>query len=183
MVDPINVSSAASRIAETSRATETKKATITNEDFETTRTKGVELESHVENLKETGHVNDDHIQMASRETQEMFDRIVRPGSEVQGYQSIFYDNRSKIESLRAEMDKVGATGESGKVGNYLEGIDKELSSLEGIMNNIDPNTPVSSMDMLKLQTKMHHITEHVTIISKVVDQISSGIKTVLQTNI
>lgn len=181
MVDPISISSA-SRVAETSRATEVKK-TITNEDFETTRTKGVELDTHVEKLKESGHVSDDHIQMASRETQEMFDRIVQPGSEVQGYQSIFYDNRSKIESLRAEIDKVGASNETGKVGNYLEGIDKELGSLEGILNSIDPNTPVSSMDMLKLQTKMHHISEHVTIISKVVDQISSGIKTILQTNV
>ncbi len=182
MVDPINASNAASRIAETSRTTETKK-TITNEDFETTRTKGVELESHVEKLKESGHINDDHIQMASRETQEIFDRIIQPGKEVQGYQSIFYDNRSKIESLRAEMDRVGASGETSKVGSYLEGIDKQLGSLEGIMNNLDPNTPVSNMDMLKLQTKMHHITEHITIISKVVDQVSSGIKTILQTNI
>lgn len=181
MVDPISVSSA-SRIAEASRTTEAKK-TITNEDFETTRTKGVELDNHVEKLQESGHVNSDHIQMASRETQEMFDRVVQPGREVQGYQSIFYDNRSKIESLRAEMDRVGASGETGKVGNYLEGIDKELGSLEGILNNIDPNTPVNSMEMLKLQTKMHHISEHVTIISKVVDQISSGIKTILQTNV
>lgn len=182
MVDPINVSSAASRVAETSRTTEAKK-TITNEDFEVTRTKEVALDSHVEHLKETGHINTDHVQVASREAQEVFDRVVQPGNEIQGYQSIFYDNRAKLESLRAEMDRVGASQETGKVGNYLEGIDKELGSLEGILNNIDPNTPVNSMEMLKLQTKMHHITEHVTIISKVVDQISSGIKTILQTNI
>ncbi|MBI4853712.1 MAG: hypothetical protein HY819_18110 [Acidobacteria bacterium] len=181
MVDPISVSSA-SRIAETSRATEAKK-TITNEDFETTRAKGVELESHVEKLKESGHVNDDHLQMASREAQEIFDRVVQPGHEVQGYQSIFYDNRAKIENLRTEINRVGSTEETGKIGNYLDGIDKELGSLEGILNSIDPNTPVSSMEMLKLQTKMHHISEHVTIISKVVDQISSGIKTILQTNV
>jgi hypothetical protein len=181
MVDPISVSNA-TRVAETSRASEAKKV-VTNEDFETTRTKGVELEAHVEGLKETGHVNGDLLQMSSREAQEMFDRVVNQGNEVNGYQSIFYDNRSKLENLRAELDRVGASGETGKVGNYLEGIDKEMASLEGILNNIDANTPVNSMEMLKLQTKMHHITEHVTIISKVVDQISSGIKTILQTNV
>ncbi len=181
MVDPISISSA-SRVAETSRATEAKKV-ITNEDFETTRAKGVELETHVEKLQESGHVNSDHLHLASREAQEIFDRVVQPGNEIQGYQSIFHDNRSKLESLKAELDRVGATQDTGKVGNYLQDIDQQLGSLEGIMNNIDPSTPVNSMEMLKLQTKMHHITEHITIISKVVDQISSGIKTILQTNV
>src|ERR1051326_1619252 len=136
MVDPISVTNAASRVSETSHATEAKKV-ITNEDFETVRTKSAELDGHVQQLKETGHVNDDHIRLASQESQQMFDRYVQPGNEANGYNSLFHDNRAKLESLRAELDRVGGAQENSKVGNYLNGLDKEVSSLEGIMNNID----------------------------------------------
>jgi hypothetical protein len=184
MVDPINVGGmggvgSAERMSQTTEA----KHKITNEDFETVRTKSAELDNHVEHLRETGAVSGDHIKLASTEAQAMFDRYVQPGNEANGYHSLFHDNRSKLESLRAELDRVGSTEETNKVGNYLNGVDKEIASLEGIMNNLDVNAPVNPMEMIKLQTKMQFITEHVEILSKVVEQISSGIKTVLQTNI
>ena len=183
MVDPINVSNVASQATQqTKQATEAKHV-ITNEDFETVRTKSAELDTHVQQLKETGAVSDDHIKLASTEAQAMFERYVQPGNEMNGYNSLFHDNRSKLESLRAELEHVGGNQETGKVGNYLNGLDKELSSLEGVLNNIDVNAPINPMEMIKLQTKMQFITEHVEILSKVVDQISSGMKTILQTNI
>lgn len=180
MVDPINISNVSTQA--TQQTTQAKR-TITNEDFESVRTKSAELDTHVEKLRENGTVTDDHIKLASTEAQEMFHRYVQPGNELNGYNSLFHDNRSRLESLRVELERVGATEEGGKIGNYLNGLDKEFSSLEGILNNIDINAPVNPMEMIKLQVKMEHITEHVEILSKVVDQISSGIKTVLQTNI
>jgi hypothetical protein len=183
MVDPISVSNLSTQATQQASQTKEAKHTITNEDFETVRTKSAELDTHVEHLKETGHVNDDHIKLASQEAQQMFDRYVQPGNEVNGYNSLFHDNRAKLENLRAELDHVGGVETDNKVGNYLNGVDKELSSLEGILNSVDINAPINPMEMIKLQTKMQFITEHVEILSKVVDQISSGIKTVLQTNI
>jgi hypothetical protein len=182
MVDPINVSNVASQATQQASQVE-KKHTLTNEDFETVRTKAAELDNHVQQIKETGAVSDDHIQVASKEAREMFDRYVQPGNEMNGYNSLFHDNRAKLESLRAELDRIGGPQENNKVGNYLNGIDKEFSSLEGILNNLDINAPINPLEMIKLQTKMQFITEHVEILSKVVDQISTGMKTILQTNI
>ncbi len=183
MVDPISASSIATRASEQTSQVKEAKHVITNDDFETVRTKSAELDNHVQQLKETGLVNDDHIHMASREAQAMFDRLVHPGSEMSGYNNIFHDNRAKLESLRVELERVGGPQEKNQVSGYLNGLDKEFSSLEGIMNNIDVNAPANPMEMIKLQTKMQFITEHVEIFSKIVDSVSSGIKTVLQTNI
>jgi hypothetical protein len=182
MVDPINATNAAARVTETTQATESKKV-ITNEDFETVRTKAAELDNRVQEMKETGMVNDDHIQLASKEAQQMMDRYVQPGNEMNGYNSLFHDNRAKLESLRAELDRVGAKDETNKVNNYLTGLDKEFSALQGVLENIDINAPINPLEMIKLQTKMEFVTEHVEILSKVVEQISTGVKTILQTNI
>jgi len=183
MVDPINVSNVASQAAQQATKTNEAKHTITNEDFEAVRVKAAEMDNHVQQLKETGAVSGDHIQLASKEAHEMFERYVQPGNELNGYNSLFHDNRAKLESLRAELERVGSTEETGKVGNYLNGIDKEFASLEGILNNLDINAPINPLEMIKLQTKMEFITEHVEILSKVVEQINTGMKTILQTNI
>src|ERR1051326_12101 len=133
MVDPISVSNLANQATQqATKTSEVRHTTITNEDFETVRTKSAELDTHVQQLKETGLVNDDHIHLASNEAQAMFDRYVHPGNEMNGYNSLFHDNRSKLENLRAELERVGSTDEHGKVGGYLNGLDKEFSSLEGI---------------------------------------------------
>lgn len=183
MVDPVSAGKISSHAIEQSSQTTEAKRTLTNEDFETVRTKAAELDVHVEQLKETGLVNDDHIKLASTEAQQMFDRYVQPGNEMNGYNSLFHDNRSKLESLRVELDRIGGPQENAKVANYLQGLDKEFSSLEGVLNNLDINAPINPLEMIKLQTKMEFITEHVEILSKVVDQISSGMKTILQTNV
>src|SRR5262249_32981066 len=131
MVDPISAGSVTSHAVEQSSHTTEAKRTITNEDFETVRTKAAELDQHVDQLKATGLVNDDHIKLASTEAQQMFERYVQPGNEVNGYNSLFHDNRTKLDSLRAELDRIGGTQENTKVTNYLQGLDKEFSSLEG----------------------------------------------------
>lgn len=182
MVDPISVGGISTQATQTSQVKESSRV-VTNEDFESVRTKSAGLDTHVEQLKETGHVSDDHIKLASTEAQNIMDRYIQPGNEVSGYNSLFHDNRAKLENLRVELDKVGAVKDDNHVTNYLNGLDKELGSLEGIMNNIDVNAPINPMEMIKLQTKMQFITEHVEILSKVVDQVSSGMKTILQTNI
>ncbi|MEW6729827.1 MAG: hypothetical protein AB1489_00690 [Acidobacteriota bacterium] len=183
-MDPINVSNIASSSTQQTQSTEAKRV-ITNDDFETVRTSSssTELNAEVEKLKESGLVSGDQIRLASTEAQATFERYVQPGSELNGYNTLFHDNRTKLESLRAELDRVGGTRETGQVGNYLNSLDKEFSSLEGILQNIDINAPVNPMEMIKLQVKMESITQNVEVLSKVVDQISTGIKTVLQTNI
>jgi hypothetical protein len=181
MVDPISAGGIRS-VEQVSQTRETRQV-ITNETFETVRTKVSELDGQLNQVKEAGLVSSDQIKVASTEAKEMLNRYVNQGNEVGGLNSLFYDNRAKLENLRAELDRVGETGKSNEVTNYLGGLDKEFSSLQGILDNIDVNAPMNPLEMIKLQTKMEHITEHVEILSKVVEQVGSGIKTVLQTNL
>jgi hypothetical protein len=181
MVDPISISNIASTATE--KATFKQPPVITNENFESVRVKTQELDTTVNQLRATGQVDADQIKLASTEAQAMFDRYVHPGSEASGYYGLFHDNRTKLESLRGELERVSAPGQGNQVTDYLNGIDKELNSLESILNNVDFNAPINPMEMIKLQTKMQFVTEHVEILSKVVEQVSSGMKTILQTNV
>ncbi len=181
MVDPISVGN----IASVDRTAQVKEArqVVTNEDFEAVRTKAAELDVHVEKMKDAGLVSSDQVKMASQEAQEMFNRYIQPGGEAYGFSSLFHDNRTKLESLREELTRVGNTEKGSQVTDYLHGLDKEFASLENILNNIDVNAPINPMEMIRLQTKMEFVTEHVEILSKVVEQVSSGMKTILQTNV
>src|SRR5947209_3677915 len=129
MIDPISAGNISSQATQQANQTQATKHTITNEDFETVRTKSAELDHHVEQLKESGLVSHDHVQMANHEAQAMYERIVQPGNEISGLNSLFYDNRSKLESLKADLDKISSKQDpsvSGKVGNYLDGLSKEF---------------------------------------------------------
>jgi hypothetical protein len=181
MVDPISISNIASTATE--KASFKPPQVITNENFESVHLKSQELDTTVDKLRASGQIDGDQIKLASTEAQAMFDRYVQPGNEVGGYHSLFHDNRTKLESLRVELDRVSAPEQSNQVTDYLNGIDKELNSLEGILNSVDINAPINPMEMIKLQTKMQFVTEHVEILSKVVEQVSSGMKTILQTNV
>lgn len=183
MVDPVSMSNlATSRVSETSHTAEARRV-VTNEDFESVRTQSAGLNDHVDKLKESGALTQDHVDSASLEVQQRIETLVQPGNEVSGYTNLFYDNRSKLDGLKAQLDKVSGPQEKSGVMNYFTDVDHQLSSLEGVLNGIDNNSKFNPMDMIKLQTKMQSISEHVELLSKVVDQVSSGIKTVLQTNL
>ncbi len=185
MVDPINFNSLASQSAFEATSVSQHKHTLVNSDFEATLSKSSELNNHVEQLKSTGFIDEDRIRLASDEAREIFFQNQQPeGNELNGYNTVLHNNRAKIDALKAELEKIARPEEKSQVGSYVESIDKEMASLESVISKVDLNEKgYDAMDVIKLQTKMYNVTEHVEIFSKVVDQIASGLKTILQQNI
>lgn len=91
------------------------------------------------------------------------------------------DSRTRLGMLR---DVIGKSGAGTPVGTDLRGrfgqIETEWNQVEGIMRS---NKDLSTTELLGLQARLYQVSQHVEVLSKVVDQVTGGIKTILNTNV
>ena len=91
------------------------------------------------------------------------------------------DSKSRLGMLREAYSKIGDTS---KVTSDLSGrftqVENEYKQVEAIMNS-DKN--LSTGELLALQARLYQVGQHIEVMSKVVDQMAGGIKTVLNTNV
>jgi len=91
------------------------------------------------------------------------------------------DSKSRLGMLREAYSKIGDTS---KVTSDLSGrftqVESEYKQVEAIMNS-DKN--LSTGELLALQARLYQVGQHIEVMSKVVDQMAGGIKTVLNTNV
>lgn len=94
---------------------------------------------------------------------------------------IMGENGGRMSMLKEAYDKLGR---SGKVPSDLRGnlvnTENEWNAVQSIMNS---NQHLSQGELLALQQRLYMVSQHVEVMSKVVDQMAGGIKTVLNTNI
>ena len=91
------------------------------------------------------------------------------------------DSKTRLGLLREAYSKIGDTS---KVTNDLSGrfvqVENEYREVEAIMRS-DKN--LSTGELLALQARLYQVGQHIEVMSKVVDQMAGGIKTVLNTNV
>ena len=91
------------------------------------------------------------------------------------------DSKSRLGMLKEAYSKMGDTS---KVTSDLSGrftqVENEYKQVEAIMHS-DKN--LSSGELLALQARLYQVGQHIEVMSKVVDQMAGGIKTVLNTNV
>ena len=90
------------------------------------------------------------------------------------------DSRTRMGMLKDVMSKQGGT----PVGTDLRGrfgqIENEWNQVESIMKS---NKDLSTTELLGLQARLYQVSQHVEVLSKVVDQVTGGVKTILNTNV
>ncbi len=91
------------------------------------------------------------------------------------------DNKSRLGLLKEAYSKIGNTS---KATNNLSGqftqVESEFKQVESIMRS-DKN--LSPGELLALQARLYQVGQHIEVMSKVVDQMAGGIKTILNTNV
>lgn len=91
------------------------------------------------------------------------------------------DSRTRLGMLRDVMSKPGAAGPSGTdMRGRFGQIETEWNQVESIMRS---NKDLSTTELLGLQARLYQVTQHVEVLSKVVDQVTGGVKTILNTNV
>lgn len=91
------------------------------------------------------------------------------------------NSKTRLGLIKEAASKMGNTS---KVTNDLSGrfiqIENEYKGVEAIMHS-DKN--LSTGELLALQARLYQVSQHIEVMSKVVDQMAGGIKTVLNTNV
>lgn len=91
----------------------------------------------------------------------------------------FLTSRTRLGMIREVFAKADASGASQTVWRDRFGqIETEWNQVEAIMRS---DGDLSTPELLGLQARLYQVTQHVEVLSKVVDQVMGGIKTVLNT--
>jgi hypothetical protein len=91
------------------------------------------------------------------------------------------DSKTRLGMLREAYSKIGDTSKvtSDLSGRFIQ-VENEYKQVEAIMRS-DKN--LSTGELLALQARLYQVGQHIEVMSKVVDQMAGGIKTVLNTNV
>jgi hypothetical protein len=132
-----------------------------------TKTSGVEMQSKLDQMQ---------ADLAQRFGQNPSDK-----SKVNMMLPELLDSKTRLGMLKEAYSKIGNTS---KVTNDLSGrftqVESEYRQVEAIMRS-DKN--LSPGELLALQARLYQVSQHIEVMSKVVDQMAGGIKTVLNTNV
>jgi hypothetical protein len=91
------------------------------------------------------------------------------------------DSRTRLGMLRDVISKSNAPGSTGPdLRGRFGQIETEWNQVESIMRS---NKDLSTTELLGLQARLYQVTQHVEVLSKVVDQVTGGVKTILNTNV
>jgi hypothetical protein len=120
------------------------------------------------------------LEQLRTELTERISRLPEGASNVNALLPELIDTRTRLGMLRDVMSKSRGT----PVGTDLHGrfgqIENEWYQVESIMRS---NRELSTAELLGLQARLYQVTQHVEVLSKVVDQVTGGIKTILNTNV
>ena len=90
------------------------------------------------------------------------------------------DTKTRLGMLRQVMSKTGASPVGTDLRGKLGQIEDQWYGVESIMKS---NKDLSTTELLGLQARLYQVSQHVEVLSKVVDQVTGGIKTILNTNV
>ena len=91
------------------------------------------------------------------------------------------DSKTRLGMLKEAYSKIGDTSKvTGDLSGRFVQVENEYKQVEAIMSS-DKN--LSTGELLALQARLYQVGQHIEVMSKVVDQMAGGIKTVLNTNV
>lgn len=88
--------------------------------------------------------------------------------------------KSQTGWLKEAMSKMGNTPKATDLRGTLGHVENEWSQFDTILKS---GKDLSQGDLLVLQGRLYQLTQHIEVLSKVVDQMTGGIKTILNTNV
>lgn len=88
--------------------------------------------------------------------------------------------KTSLGMLKQAIHSVGQKPEAGNVLGRFSQVETEVNQLNALMQS---GKEFSQGELLGLQLRVYQVSQHVEVLSKVVDQMTSGIKTILNTNV
>lgn len=87
---------------------------------------------------------------------------------------------TRMGMLREAMTGIDRTPTGANLKGVFGRVESEWFNLEQVMRS---DKDLSSGELLGLQARLYQVSQHIDVMSKVVDQMTGGIKTILNTNV
>lgn len=97
----------------------------------------------------------------------------------------FLDTKTQMGGFKKILNDALSSGlnnnsqSKGVIGKFTD-VETEFKALDSIMRS-DKN--LSQGELLSVQARLYQVSQHIDVLSKVVDQMTGGIKTILNTNV
>ncbi len=90
------------------------------------------------------------------------------------------EGKSRLSLLKEAYSQMNETKMTSGFENRFMQVENEYKQVEALMKS---DKDLSQGELLALQARLYQVSQHIEVMSKVVDQMSGGIKTVLNTNV
>jgi hypothetical protein len=88
--------------------------------------------------------------------------------------------KTRFSLLKQATSEIKTLPQGTELMGRMSQVETEFNQLEAIMKS---NKDLSPGELLGLQARLYQVSQHIEVLSKVVDQMTGGIKTVLNTNV
>jgi hypothetical protein len=114
------------------------------------------------------------------ELTQRIDNLAPGSSKINALLPELIDSRTRMGLLREAMKGVGPQAKGIDLHGRFAQVENEWLGVESVMKS---NKDLSTGELLGLQARLYQVSQHVEVMSKVVDQVTSGIKTILNTTV
>ena len=166
-----------------------EKQTGKTSDFEKIRTEKLEKEEQVTGLKANEIQYNENVlsRMDTKKVENDFMRQVKfagDGKELDVLSQHIQDLKNKVADVRTAVPQVDKSEFSESVQNYFQQAETRFKKLDGLVSELSSGDRQYSMqDLLKIQVQMYGVSQNLEILSKVVDKVTEGMKTILRTQV
>jgi thymidylate synthase len=97
----------------------------------------------------------------------------------------FIDTKTRMSNFKNVLNQAvfsvgGETPQAQNVQGKFSQVENEWLKLENVMTS---DKELSQGELIGLQARLYQVSQHIDVLSKVVDQMTSGVKTILNTNV
>lgn len=112
--------------------------------------------------------------------QQRIERLPPNASNMNALLPELIDSKTRLGLLREALGGVGNSPKGTDLRGQFAKVEGEWHQLESIMKS---DKDLSQGELLGLQARLYQVSQHVEVMSKVVDQVTGGVKTILNTNV
>lgn len=132
----------------------------------------------------TNKVNDPKLESMRVDLMQRYQNLPEGAPKVTAIFPEFLDTKTRMSSFKTILNQaIGSNGNNPQAtdikGRFSQ-VENEWLQLDKVMRS---DKEMSQGEMLGLQARLYQVSQHIDVLSKVVDQMTSGVKTILNTNV
>jgi hypothetical protein len=133
---------------------------------------------------QTNKINDSKLENMRVDLMQRYQELPDGVPKVTAIFPEYLDTKTKMTNFKSVLNQavssVGSIPEGKNVVNRFSQTENEWLKLDTIMRS---DKELSQGELLGLQARLYQVSQHIDVLSKVVDQMTGGVKTILNTNV